>query len=288
MKNPPIAIKGGILIDGTGKSPILNSMIVISGSKILDVGSVEEVDVPDDALVIEANGKTVIPSFIDSHTHFILMGVRTLTTLDLSKTKSIAEIVDRVKKRISELPNGSWITGHGWDESNWEEKRYPTKDDLDHISPDNPVVLTPYYGHLMVVNSRALKLAKVTKETSDPPSGKIDRNPDNNELTGILREEAMDLIEKVKPPMTEKIALAGVKKACEIVLSNGCASIHELESDAMNIRVYQTAFEKGLLKIRAYVMPEARFTEEMLDGLEVLGVRTQFGNDFLRIGSVKI
>ncbi|MFX0150777.1 MAG: amidohydrolase [Candidatus Hodarchaeota archaeon] len=288
MKNHLIVIKGGTLIDGTGKSTIKNSIIIILGSKILDVGTVGEVNVPDNTEVIEVKGKTIIPSFIDSHTHFILMGIRTLTTIDLSNTNSIAEIVDQVQKRVAELPNGAWIIGHGWDESNWDEKRYPTRDDLDQISPNNPVVLTPYYGHLMVVNSRALELANVTKETSDPPSGKIDRNPVNNEATGILREEAMDLIEKVKPPMTEEMALAGIEKACKIVLSNGCASIHELESDALNIRIYQTAYEKGLLKIRAYVMPEARFTESMLDGLEVLGVRTQFGNDFLRIGSVKI
>ncbi|MHA2296109.1 MAG: amidohydrolase [Candidatus Hodarchaeales archaeon] len=288
MLDRSIVIKGGILIDGTGKQPIPNSLIVISGSKIIDVGSAGEVTIPKYAEIIDAAGKTVIPCFIDSHTHFILMGVRTLTTLDLSKTKSISEVVDQVKKRLTELPKGAWLTGHGWDESGWNEKRYPTKNDLDQFSPENPVVLTPYYGHMMTVNTRALELAKITKETPDPSGGKIDRDPATNEATGILREEAMELIEAVKPPTTKEASLLGIKKACEIVLSWGCASIHELGSDSIDINAYQTALEKGMLKIRTYVMPTIQFNDEMLDGLETLGIRTRFGDDFLRIGSVKI
>jgi predicted amidohydrolase YtcJ len=288
MFEAPIIIKGGTLIDGTGKPPIPDSLIIVSGSKITNVGFIGDLEYPKSSKIIDATGKTVIPSFIDSHTHFILMGVRTLTTLDLSRTKSISDVVDQVRTRVTGLPKDTWLTGHGWDESGWIEKRYPTKDDLDPISPDNPVVLTPYYGHLTVVNTRALELAKITKETSDPPGGKIDRNPITNEITGVLREEAMEMIDAVKPPITKETSLSGIKKACEIVLSQGCASIHELESDSEKINTYQTALEKGILKIRAYVMPEARFTELMLDGLEAIGVKTNFGNDFLKIGAVKI
>jgi len=216
------------------------------------------------------------------------MGVRTITTLDLSMTKSISEVVNKVRIKIKDLSNGAWLTGHGWDESSWNEKRYPTKNDLDPISPENPVVLTPYYGHLMTVNTQALELAKITKETPDPSGGTIDRDPITNEATGVLREEAMDLIDAVKPSTTKEVALSGIKKACEIVLSQGCASIHELESDSTAISTYQTALEKGILKTRVYVMPEARFTETMLEGLEALGVRTLFGNNFLKLGSVKM
>ncbi|MFX0184684.1 MAG: amidohydrolase [Candidatus Hodarchaeota archaeon] len=288
MFERPIVIKGGSLYDGTGKPPIPNSTIVIVSSKITEVGFTGEVHIPANAETIDATGKTIIPGIIDSHTHFILMGVRSLTTLDLSGAKSIAEIVEKVKSRLTELPTGTWLTGHGWDESSWKETRYPTKADLDPATPENPVVLTPYYGHLMAVNSIALKLANITKETRDPPGGKIDRDPITNEPTGILREEATELIDLVKPPTTKETQLSGIQKACEIVLSNGCTSIHELESTPKDINTYQTALEKDFLKIRAYVMPEARFTEAMLDGLEALGVRTYFGNEFLRIGSVKI
>ncbi|MFX0204587.1 MAG: amidohydrolase [Candidatus Hodarchaeota archaeon] len=287
MQKKSYVFTGGTLIDGTGALPIPNSAIVVTGQKIVDVGPSKKVNIPKEAEILDVKGKTVIPGFIDSHTHFILMGVRTLSTLDLSKAKSLTEVVDQVSVRLSEIPAGSWLTGHGWDESGWPEKRYPTKDDLDPVSRENPVILTPCYGHLMVANSRAFDLAGITKETQNPSGGKIDREPSTKEATGILREEAMDLIEAIKPPTTKKESLSGLQRACEIALRWGCTSIHDLGSDAIDINTYQTALEKGILKVRAYIMPDAQFKDEMLDGLETLGIRTRFGNDFLRIGSVK-
>ncbi len=288
MIEQDIVIKGGTLIDGTGAPSISDSIIVISGTKIAKVGSLEEVDVPKNAKIIDATGKTVIPSFIDSHTHFILMGIRTQTTVDLSKTKSISEVLNQVKKQMINLRKGTWVTGHGWDESGWKDKRYPTKDDLDKVSQENPIILTPYYGHLMIVNTPALILAKITNKTPNPPGGKIDRDPGTNEATGILREEAMELIEAVKPTTTKEECLTGIKKACEIALRWGCASVHDMGSKALDISAYQTALENGFLKVRAYVMPDAQFTETMLDGLKVLGVKTRFGDEFLRLGAIKM
>ena len=233
MKKKSYVFTGGTLIDGTGALPIPNSAIVVTGKKIVEVGPSEKVNIPKEAEILDVKGKTIIPGFIDSHTHFILMGVRTLSTLDLSKARSLVEVVDQVSVRLSKIPAGSWLTGHGWDESGWPEKRYPTKDDLDPVSRENPVILTPCYGHLMVANSYALELAKITKETSNPPGGKIDRDSITNEATGILREEAMDLIEAIKPPTTKKEALSGIQKACEIVLSWGCTSIHDMGLDGV-------------------------------------------------------
>lgn len=281
-------IMNGTLIDGTGKPPFQNSSVVIVGSKIIEVGSSGEIDIPKDAKILDAKGKTIIPGFIDSHTHFLLMGVRSLTTLDLSGTRSISEVMERVRIKLTELPKGSWLNGHGFDESAWSEKRYPQKNDLDPISPNNPVALTPYYGHLVSINTRALELVQINKETPDPPGGKIDRDPVTGEAIGVLREEAIKLIDEVKPPTSKEESLKGLQKACNIALSWGCTSIHELGSDPIDISNYQTAHENGTLKVRSYVMPTARFNEMMLDGLEALGVRTRFGDDFFKIGSVKI
>ncbi len=288
MSDQSIVLKGGTLIDGTGSPPLPNSIIILTGGKITEVGSVGEISVPRYSKIIDIQGKTVIPSFIDSHTHFILMGDRILTTLNLSMTKSPSEIMSRVKTRLKELPKGVWLTGHGWDESTWMEKRYPTKFDLDLVSPKNPVILTPYYGHLMVVNTQALKAAKITKETPDPPGGQIDRDPQTMEPTGILREEAMTLIDSVRPSRTKNESLTAIQRACEIVLSWGCSSIHELGVNSIDFSAYQAALESGILKVRTYIMPDCQFTESMLDGLETLGIKTRFGNEFLRIGAVKI
>ncbi len=288
MRNQQLVIKGGTLIDGTGGHPVSDSIIVISGSNISKVGSINDVQIPKNAKIIDATGKTVMPSFIDSHTHFILMGIRTQTTVDLSKTKSISEVVNQVKKRLINLPKDAWVTGHGWDESRWKKKRYPRREDLDKVSQENPITLTPYYGHLMIVNTPALELAKITRETPDPPGGKIDRDPVTNDATGILREEAMELIEAVKPTTTKEECLKGIKDACEIALRWGCGSIHDMSSKALDISTYQTARENETLKVRAYVMPDAQFTETMLDGLEVLGTKTRFGDEFLRLGAIKM
>ena len=284
----PMAIVGGVLIDGTAKPPIEDSTVIVHGSKILDAGPSAELDIPEGAKVIDARGKTVIPGFIDAHTHFILMGVRSLTTLDLSMTRSITEVLELVRTRLAELPKSTWLNGHGWDESVWPEKRYPNKNDLDPVSPDNAVVLTPYYGHMSSVNTKALKLAGIEGDTPDPPGGEIDRDPATGDPTGVLRDQAIALIDAVKPPTTKEEQLRGLQKACEIALSWGCTSIHELGVDATGISTYQKARDEGLLKVRAYVMPTARADDRMIDALETLGLRTGFGDRLLRIGPAKI
>jgi predicted amidohydrolase YtcJ len=283
-----IAIVGGTIIDGTGRPPIPDGAIVTYSSKIIAVGPRNDITLPEGAEVINAEGKTVIPGFIDAHTHFILMGVRTLTTLDLSKTRSLTEVLELIEERIPEVPKGAWLEGHGWDESSWPEKRYPSKWDLDPISSEVPIVLTPYYGHLVVVNSVALEAANVSKDTSNPPGGEVVKNPETRDPTGILRDEAMRLISKVRPPKTVEISLQGLREACAIALKWGCTSIHELDADPIQLSTYQKAREDGSLKVRAYVMPTARFTEEIIDSLGTLGIRTGFGDDYFRIGAAKI
>lgn len=288
MSEHSIAIVGGRIIDGTGRPPISDGAIVTHGSKIIAVGPRKDITLPQGVEVIDVNGKTVIPGFIDSHTHFILMGMRVLTTLDLSKTRSLTEVLQLIKKRIPEVPKGAWLEGHGWDESSWPERRYPMKWDLDPISSEVPIVLTPYYGHLVAVNSVALEAANVSKDTSNPPGGEVVKDPETKEPTGILRDEAMRLISEVKPPTTREISLQGLREACAIALKWGCTSIHELDADAIQLSTYQTAREDGSLRVRAYVMPTARFTEEIIDSLGVLGLRTGFGDEFYRIGAAKI
>ncbi|MCD6263654.1 amidohydrolase [Candidatus Bathyarchaeota archaeon] len=275
-------ILGGTLIDGTGGPPIRDGAVVISGSRIVEVGPAGEVDVPRGAEVIDAAGRTVMPGFIDAHTHFMGLGVRTLTTLDLSGTRSISEVLSLVRERLAGMPRGTWLLGRGWDESKWVERRYITKRDLDPVSPENPVALVRVCGHLITLNTRALQAAKITRETPDPPGGKIDRDPVTGEPTGVLRDAGM-LVYKVIPPTPKEMSLKGLRKACEIALSLGCTSIHEAGMDANGFRTYQTALEEGLLTVRAYVMPRGT----MIEALEGLGVRTGFGNEHLKIGSVK-
>lgn len=279
----PRVIVGGTLIDGTGRPPVKDSVVVLKGDRILAVGKRGEVEIPAGAEVIDASGRTVLPGLIDAHTHFLWMGIAMIRTVDLSGSQSLAEAVELVKTRVAETPEGEWVLGRGWDDSKWPERRYITKEDLDPFSPDNPVMLVRVCGHLITLNSKALEQAGITRDTPDPPCGKIDRDEDG-EPRGILRD-ARQLVEKEIPPVTEKVALEGLKLACDHALSLGCTGVQEAGLDAFGIRVYQSVQERGLLKVRAYLMVRGDLA---IKGVRELGLRTCFGDEMLRLGSAKL
>ncbi|MGQ9679497.1 MAG: amidohydrolase [Candidatus Bathyarchaeia archaeon] len=278
----PRVIIGGTLIDGTGRPPIEDSVVVITGDWISSVGKKGEVVIPVGAELIDASGRTVVPGLIDAHTHFLRMGIAMVQLVDLRDTSTIEEALNLIKKRVSSAKKGEWIIGRGWDESKWKDGRYIVKDDLDPFSPDNPIMLVRICGHLITLNSKALSIAEVTKDTPDPPGGKIDKDP-KGEPTGILRD-ARRLVDRVLPPVTEELALEGLKQACQRALSLGCTGIHDAGLTPQDIRFYQRAYEKGLLSIRAFLMMRDEATEAAFK----LGVYTGFGNEFLKIGSVKL
>ncbi|MCK4437790.1 amidohydrolase family protein, partial [Candidatus Bathyarchaeota archaeon] len=193
----PLVIIGGTLIDGTGRPPIKDSVIVVKDEWITAVGKRDQMEIPPGAEIIDASEKTVLPGLIDAHVHFVGLGVRMIQNINLRETKTISEALEKVKARISEVEKGVWILGRGWDDSKWEDRRYVTKYDLDPISPDNPVMLTRVCGHLVSINSQAMEIAGVTKDTPDPKGGEIDRTPEG-EPTGVLKD-ASQLVRKHVP-----------------------------------------------------------------------------------------
>ena len=278
----PRAIVGGVLIDGTGRAPVKDSVVVLDGDWIVAVGGREEVAMPEGAEVIDASGRTVLPGLIDAHTHFLRMGIAMIRLVDLSGAASLADAVELVGARASGTPEGEWVLGRGWDESKWDERRYITREDLDPVSQGHPIMVVRVCGHLVALNSRALELAGINRGTPEPPGGRIDRGP-SGEPTGVLRD-ARHLVEAVIPPVTEGVALEGLRRACDRALSLGCTGIHDAGVDAFSVGAYQTAWEMGLLKVRAYLMMAHPHYEAAAE----LGVRTGFGNEMLRLGSAKM
>lgn len=278
----PRVVLGGTLIDGTGRPPIKNSVVVLDGDWINAVGRRGEVDVPSGAEILDTSGKTVLPGLIDAHTHFLNMGVRMIQYIDLSGTASLKDALKLVKARVDAAKKGEWVRGRGWDESKWPERAYITKEDLDPFSPDHPIVLRRICGHMITLNTRALELAAITRETPDPPGGQIDRGSDG-EPTGILRD-ASHLVDKVIPPVTAEIALEGLKLACDHALSLGCTGIHDAHVDAFDIGVYQKALEQGILRVRAYLM----LSQGAQKAAQDLGLKTGFGNEMLMLGPAKL
>jgi len=278
----PRVLVGGTLIDGTGAPPINDSIVVINDEYIVAVGKRDEIPIPDGSEVYDITGKTIMPGLIDSHCHFLWMGVAMKTMVLLNDTENIMEALVRVKKRVSETKPGEWIVGNGWDESKWSENRYLNRYDLDVISPDNPVMLSRICGHLVVLNSMALEMANITKDTQDDKGGHVDKD-ESGENTGILRDcryLVMDVIPKVS--METMIDAVGV--ASEHALSLGCTGIHDALLSASEIKSYQHALSSGKLKVRAYMFQ----SDEVVDGSIAVGLETGFGNNMLRLGPSKL
>jgi len=276
------AFVGGTLIDGTGRPPFRDSVVVIEEERIVAVGERGLVEVPEGTEIIDVTGKTVIPGLIDAHVHFLDMGMRMISTVDLNQTKSIKEAQNAIIDRLSQTTKGDWVQGRGWDDSKWEDRRYINKWDLDSFSPDHPVVLTRVCGHMITLNSKAMEIAGITKDTPSSPGGQVDKSPDG-EPTGVLRD-AGHLISPFIPEETAELAQEGLKLANELALRLGCTGIHDAGLGKFGITAYQSAQEAGTMKIRASIMWQSNLSESIGE----VGLQSAFGNEMLRLGPAKI
>lgn len=257
--------------------------IAIKDGKILQVGTNDDVNrwIEKDAQLINLKGKTVVPGFIDTHIH-VADFARVLAWLDLSNVMSIQELQDILKARVQRIPRGKWIIGRGWDQSRFVERRLPTRHDLDAFSAANPVILYHECGQICVVNSKALELADLTKQTVGT-SGNIDRNAKTGELTGILRNAATSLVWNFVPIMTEDELLEAVSLACEKIVEAGVTSVCWIVLSPMELSVIKKLRVQNRLPLRVYVVVPA----ELLDSVLASTLSKSSGKD-LRIGGVVI
>ncbi|MHA1470232.1 MAG: amidohydrolase [Candidatus Asgardarchaeia archaeon] len=244
--------------------------IAIKYGLIVDIGNYGEIKdlIGSKTRVIDLKGKTVIPGFIDSHTHFISLGMKKMS-LDLSNTKSIKEVLDLIERKVKELKPGEWIVGYGWDETKWSEKRYITSDDIDSVSQQNPVLLIRICGHMGTLNTLGLQILG------------FDKNP--NIKFGIIKEKdlkrARDLLNPSVDQMEKAIELA-FKEAKE----NGVTSLHD-NVDEKYLKGYQTRYLKHYeFPVSIYLLIWKDFFSKILSS----GFRTKFGNSILRIGAIKL
>ena len=232
---------------------------------------------------IDLKGKTVVPGFIDTHVHGVSLG-QVMSQINMRNAESIKEIQQKVKQKAKETPKGGWIVGRGWDQDKLAERRYPSRFDLDKAAPNHPVFLLRVCGHLGVANSKAIKLAGVTKKTKPPKSGRIDRDPKTGEVNGILRENALNLIYEILPKSTEEGLADKCLLACQRMVEEGITTAHWIINSANEMRVLQKLSNRNMLPQRIYLL----IPVEYLDNLAELGLSTGFGSDKIKIGSVKI
>ncbi|TDC92520.1 amidohydrolase [Actinomadura sp. 7K507] len=202
--------------------------------------------------VVNLRGRTVLPGINDSHLHGLRTGLALPPyTVDVGEpaVRSIADAVAAVGEAVRQADQGTWIRGKGWNENAFAEGRPPTRQDLDPVSPDHPVVLLDWSNHVLWVNGKALELAGIDRDTPDPSGGVIVRDS-SGEPTGLLRETAMDLVNRHVPPYTEQEQADAVDTAVALLLSHGITSFTEPGIGAEAQRVYARKAGRGALGIR--------------------------------------
>lgn len=289
--NADLVITGGQVITVDPGGTIAEAAAVVRG-RIVAVGSSEDIAqlIGPGTEVIRLNGETVLPGFIEPHTHFMEYGVR-LGMVDAKSppNENIAQLLDRLEKKAAETPPGEWILGYGIEEGGLAENRFPTREELDRAVPNNPLSIKHRSGHSCVVNSRALEAAGIDERTPQPEGGHIDVEPESGRLTGVLREKAAFKPIDALVPLPGKDELKqGVAEAGRLYATAGITSTHDAGAQTRpdTYRAYQEAIDEGLLKTRVYLMIRDWPYDHYYLSRD-LGLRTGFGNERLRLGPVK-
>jgi predicted amidohydrolase YtcJ len=226
----------------------------VRGNRIVFTGSAREAATLKGATtrVVDAGGRTVIPGMVDAHAHFAGLA-QTLRAVDLTGTKSVDEVIARVKAKAATLPKGTWITGRGWDQNAWGDARFPTHDQLSAAVPDHPVLLTRVDGHANFANAAAMKLAGVTAASKDPSGGKILRTA-QGAPSGVFIDNAQDLVGDKVPELTREEMRAALKDAIARMHSFGLVGMHDAGTSRANIDLFEEMAQKNELNLRLYVM----------------------------------
>ncbi|MGE3797831.1 MAG: amidohydrolase [Thermomicrobiales bacterium] len=238
------------------------------------------------AVVIDLAGRTATPGLNDAHCHPMGVG-HALADVDAGNPpcSSVADIVQAFRQRAAATSSGQWIVGRGYDQGRLQERRHPSRYDLDQASDEHPLFLYRACHHIGVANSAALRLAGVNATTPDPDGGSIDRD-EHGEPTGVLRETAMNLVSAgIGAPDEDQIATA-LSLAGEAYLATGVTSVTEaVIRRPEEVHAYQSLRREGKLRLRTSLM---MIMEDTLDAMIDLGISTGFGDDMLRIGPAKL
>ncbi len=281
------------------------SAIGIVGDRLVFVGTDDEAAGLAARRTVALGGRTIVPGFNDAHQHMAHFG-DSLRRVDLSSPPiaSIADILAAIEARVASTPPGQWVIGAGYDQNKLAERRHPTAVELDSVSPDHPVMLQHNSGHMLTVNSRLLGLARVGDQPV-PAGGEVVIGPDGRP-TGLFLEQAQDLVTRLYKPHSTAEVVDSLRLASAAYLAEGITSCQEagvgiglVGHTPLELAAYQQARDEGALGVRVTAM----VAQESLHRLEAhaddraveagsrtldLGVRTGFGDDWLRIGATKV
>ena len=263
--------------------------LAVTGDKLAAVGTNAEVrELAGGVTPIDAGGRLVLPGFIDTHVHFLLGGLR-LASVQLRDAGTRDEFRSRIKAFAATVPAGTWITGGDWDHSLWGGE-LPSRDWIDAVTPNHPVWINRLDGHMSLANSAALKAAGVTRATADVAGGEIVRSA-NGEPTGLLKDNAMALVDEAAPPPSPEMRRRAVVAAMRYVAERGVTTVHDMSTSAAwdDMAIYAELRKAKALRTRIYsVVPLAQW-ERLRDFVarRELGGGDGLGDDWLRIGGLK-
>jgi predicted amidohydrolase YtcJ len=257
--------------------------VAILGDRIVAVGSNQQVDAwrGPKTHVVDAAGKRLLPGFNDAHVHFTDGGAQ-LDSVELNDATSAQEFARRIRERAAKTAKGEWLLGGDWDETKWSPAELPTKEMIDAATPDVPVAVNRYDGHMVLANSLALKLAGITAQTANPPGGVIVRDGQGNP-TGGLKDAAQDLLFKAVPQLTHDQRRHAIERALGHAASLGVTSVQHMNPEPADVAIYSELLEEGKLTTRIYAAPLITQVDDQLK----IGIRRAFGGPYLRIGGVK-
>lgn len=256
-----LVIWGGPIHTGDPAAPEVEAAAV-QGGRFVAVGARRQVEglVGPQTEVVDLRGAAAFPGFTDAHAHLRGVGERELT-LNLEGTQSVAELVQRVAQAAQALPPGATLSGRGWIETGWPEGRMPTAKDLDAAAPDRPVALVRADGHALVANTAALAKAGITTASADPEGGRIERDA-SGAPTGLLIDNAMDLVAGLLPASSEAERRRALEKGLEVYAAYGWTGLHNMSVPAEDVTLLEALAAAEPLPLRVYnaVTPESAQT----------------------------
>ena len=260
--------------------------IAVSGEQIVAVGTSDEIRQRAAGVTpIDAAGRLVVPGFIDTHVHFVDGGFR-LASVQLRDARTRDEFVGRIKAFAATVPAGTWITGGDWDHSLWGGE-LPTRGWIDAATPDHPVWVNRLDGHMALANSAALKAAGMTRATRHVEGGEIVRDA-RGEPTGLLKDNAMGLVDRVVPEPSDAMRDRALAAAMKYVAEQGVTSVHNMGTWA-ELATFARARRTNTLATRIYaVVPLADWARlrDVVAGKEYGGADGR-GDQWLRVGGLK-